>query len=223
MSFDRHQQVVEQRKLPGETANYASITYDGSRSCEGKPPVFLLRRASPGVIVTPSLAELFHANSDMILRYFRAHGAVDHADDLLQELWLKVERAPLIAEVSRAYLMKMAHNLVVDEARAATRRRARDHTWQGEGAGFLDVDPTPDAEQVVIFRDGLRRIEEVLRRLGPKTERIVRRHRIDGIPQKQLATEEGLSLSSVEKHLQKAYRAIALVQIELDGTGRQMR
>ncbi|WP_164913500.1 sigma-70 family RNA polymerase sigma factor [Sphingomonas sp. UV9] len=175
------------------------------------------------MIIAPSLTDLFHANRTMIMRYFRAHGAGDHADDLLQDLWLKIERAPPVAEVSRAYLMKMAHNLVVDESRSATRRRARDHTWQGERMGLLDVDPAPDAEEVVIFRDGLRRMEDALRRLGPVTERILRRHRIDGVRQQQLAIDEGLSLSSVEKHLQKAYRAIALIQIEFDGAGEHVR
>ena len=55
-------------------------------------------------------------------------------------------------------------------------------------------------------------MEDVLRRLGPKTERIIRRHRINGVPQRQLVLEEGLSLSSIEKHPQKAYRAIAAVK-----------
>ncbi|USU05591.1 RNA polymerase sigma factor [Sphingomonadaceae bacterium OTU29LAMAA1] len=163
------------------------------------------------------MIDLFHANRDMILRYMRAHGFADQADDLLQELWLKIGRTPPVAEVSRAYLMKMAHNLIIDEARAAKRRKERDHMWQDGETGLLEADPAPNAEQIAIVRDALRRAEEVLRQLGPKTERILRRHRIDGVSQKQIALDEALSLSSVEKHLQKAYRAIALMQIDLDG------
>ncbi|RYF20656.1 MAG: sigma-70 family RNA polymerase sigma factor [Oxalobacteraceae bacterium] len=166
--------------------------------------------------IDPSLMELFSTNQAMILRYLRAQGADEHAEDLLQELWIKVQRAPQVEHVSRAYLMKMAHNLVLDEARSATRRKQRDRVWHVDGPMAIDVDPAPDAEQSLISRESLKRMEDVLRQLGPRTEAIIRRHRIDGVPQRQLALEEGLSLSAVEKHLQKAYRAIAQAQIEFD-------
>ena len=165
-----------------------------------------------------SLAALFSTNRAMILRYFRAQGAGDHAEDLLQELWLKIQRAPSVSEVSRAYLMKMAHNLILDEARSAMRRKQRDRAWQTDGPAGVEIDPSPDAEQVLISRESLGRVEGALRLLGSRTETILRRHRIDGVAQKDLAREQGLSLSAIEKHLQKAYRSIALVQIEVDGS-----
>lgn len=167
------------------------------------------------VSIDPSLTDLFSTSRGMILRYLRAQGAYEHAEDLLQELWIRVQRAPQAGKVSRAYLMKMAHNLVLDEARSAIRRKQRDRVWQIDGPMAIDVDPSPDAEQGLISRESLKRVEDVLHQLGPRTEAIIRRHRIDGVPQKQLALEEKLSLSAVEKHLQKAYRAIAQVQIEL--------
>ena len=222
MPFDRHKKV-ERLNLPRRSATHTSIASDGRRPHGGRPLVYLVRQDLGDVTAAPNLIHLFHANRDMILRYIRAHGLADTAEDLLQELWLKVERAPPVVEVTRAYLMKMAHNLIIDEARAAKRQRARDHTWQDEGAGLLDADPAPNAEQVVMIRDALRRTEQVLRQLGPKTERILRRHRIDGVSQKQLAVEEGLSLSSVEKHLQKAYRALASMQIDMDSVEGQLR
>jgi RNA polymerase sigma-70 factor (ECF subfamily) len=48
----------------------------------------------------------------------------------------------------------------------------------------------------------------VLRSLGERTDYIFRRHRVEGIPQRDIAAELGISLSAVEKHLQRAYRAV---------------
>jgi RNA polymerase sigma factor (sigma-70 family) len=209
----------------GGAAPQSAITLDGFPGGDAQPLLRLVpSRRRGGAIVSgePALAELFFANQGMILRYFRAHGAADHAEDLLQELWLKIQRTSSVGQVSRAYLMKMAHNLLLDEERAVTRRRRRDRTWQVDGAGGFEVDPAPGAEQTLISRQSLLKMENVLRSLGPRTESILRRHRIDGVPQKELALAEGLSLSAIEKHLQKAYRAIAAAQIELDGSGEDL-
>ncbi|TCP30107.1 sigma-70 family RNA polymerase sigma factor [Sphingomonas sp. BK235] len=166
--------------------------------------------------VEAPLTKLFVDNRAMILRYLRALGGDDRADDLLQDLWLKVQRAPNVGQVSRAYLMKMPHNLALDDMRSNLRRGQRDRSWQVDGADGFEIDQSPNAEQILMSRESLRIMEELLRSLGPRTERIIRRHRIDDVSQKQLAAEEGLSLSAVEKHLQKAYRAIASAQVELD-------
>jgi DNA-directed RNA polymerase specialized sigma24 family protein len=49
--------------------------------------------------------------------------------------------------------------------------------------------------------------------------------RIDGTPQKEIAATLGLSLSAVEKHLQRAYRAILDIQhtTSADSEARQRR
>lgn len=40
--------------------------------------------------------------------------------------------------------------------------------------------------------------------------------RIDGTPQKDIALQLGISVSAVEKHLQRAYRAVLDIQHRLD-------
>ena len=42
------------------------------------------------------------------------------------------------------------------------------------------------------------------------------RYRIDGIPQREIAGEIGISLSAVEKHLQRAYRTVVETRERLD-------
>ena len=44
--------------------------------------------------------------------------------------------------------------------------------------------------------------------LGARTATIFRRHRIDGVQQRDIARELGVSLSTVEADLRRAYRAL---------------
>lgn len=157
--------------------------------------------------MTGALDEAFMGHRPALLRYFRARGASEEAEDLLQDLWFKISAAGTIeAGDPLAYLYRMAHNLMLDRRRASVRRRLREEHYQ-EGTG--EADETPDAEQVLLARERLRRVDQVLAALGPKTDYVFRRHRVDGVAQRDIAAELGVTLSAVEKHLQKAYRAVA--------------
>lgn len=163
--------------------------------------------------MTGALDEAFMGHRQALLRYFRARGASEDAEDLLQDLWFKMTAAgPIAVDDPLAYLYRMAHNLMLDRRRAAARRRVREDKYQ-DAVG--DIDETPDAEHVLIAREALRRIEAVLTGLGSKTDYVFRRHRVEGIAQRDIAAELGVTLSAVEKHLQKAYRAVAAAQSDL--------
>lgn len=188
-------------------------------------PVLRLVRTTTGdraMTCDDTLSSLFMANRAKIVRYLSLQGAGEDAEDLLQELWFRVESAAPV-EVSVSYLMRMAHNLVIDQARSARQRRRREEAWQVEGPGTgIDRDDAPDAERSLLSRERLQQVEQVLRSLGPRTEAILRRYRLDGVPQQSLATEFGISLSAVEKQLQKAYKAIARAQVEQEPSAGDM-
>ncbi len=154
-----------------------------------------------------------------LLRYLRARGAGEDAEDLLQELWLKIDATAEEGNVIEPlpYLYRMAHNLLVDRRRSDERRVARDQHYQGaidvEGTG---VDHAPNAERTLLARDNLRQMDVVLAALGARTDYIFRRHRVEGISQRQIAEELGITLSGVEKHLQKAYRAVLSARLQLE-------
>lgn len=156
-----------------------------------------------------TLGEAFMDQRPALLRFLRARGAGEDAEDMIQELWLKLEAASAVqADDALAYLYRMAHNLMLDRRRAAVRRRLREENYQGTGV----ADDTPDAEQALLARDRLRHVDRALAALGRRTDYIFRRHRVDGIPQRDIAAELGVTLSAVEKHLQKAYRALVSAQ-----------
>lgn len=153
------------------------------------------------------LEAVFLAHRNALLRFLRARGAGDDAEDLLQELWFRVAATPIgpIAEPV-GYLMRAANNLMLDRHRGAVRTMRRDLDW-AESAGSIDHE-VPTAEREMIGREALGRAEKVLASLGSRVDAIFRRYRLDEITIDQVAREFGVSRSTVEKDLQKAYRAL---------------
>lgn len=161
-----------------------------------------------------TLAQAFMANQAPLLRYLRARGAADDAEDCLQELWIRAEASSdqTVAD-PLAYLYRMAHNLMLDRHRTAHRRQNREQCYRRDiQDSDGEADDAPAAERVLIGRERLRQVDRVLAGLGRRTEYIFRRHRVDEIGQRDIAAELGITLSAIEKHLQKAYRAVAAAQ-----------
>ncbi len=161
------------------------------------------------------------ANRPALSRFLRARlrGEGD-PEDILQDLWIKldnVETGPISEPL--AYLYRMAENLVLDRRRSAIRRSNRDTEWtrgQIDGSIGMAIDGQPSAERILLARDHLNRVNAALDALPERTAFAFRSVRIDGAPQKDIAKDMGVSLSAVEKHLQRAYRAILDVQQRLD-------
>lgn len=153
-----------------------------------------------------------------LLRFLRARGAGDSAEDLLQELWIKAAAGASgpIAE-PLAYLYRAANNLMLDRRRSELRAARRDQDWtDSTGGAEIGISDAPSGERALIARETLEQAEAALKALGDRTELIFRRFRVEGVSQRQIADELGISLSAIEKHLQKAYRALVEVRRRLD-------
>lgn len=149
-----------------------------------------------------------------LLRFLKARGAGDEAEDLLQELWQRAGAAssqPIADPVS--YLFRAAENLMRDLRRSTVSREKRQFEWQDIRSS---ADEEPLGERVLIARARLRAVEERLEELGPRVALVFRRYRIEGVSQSAIAQDLGISLSSVEKDLQKAYRAVAELKERFD-------
>jgi RNA polymerase sigma factor (sigma-70 family) len=141
-------------------------------------------------------------------------------EDLLQDLYVKltsIRTGPI--SNPRAYLYQMANNLLHDHRRGRQRQQARDDQWTRNRVGpDLEKDAAPSPEESAIARDQLERVNEVLASMPDRTTQILKMYRLDGLSQKAIANSLGLSLSAVEKHLQRAYRKLQHLRGELDGT-----
>lgn len=149
-----------------------------------------------------------------LLRFLAARGAGDEAEDLLQDLWQRVAAAatqPIADPLS--YLFRAAENLMRDRRRSSVSRERRQQDWHDSRDGSEEQ---PQGERVLIARERLREAEALLAGLDPRVHHVFRRYRLDGASQPVIARELGISLSSVEKDLQKAYRALAELKAKFD-------
>jgi RNA polymerase sigma-70 factor (ECF subfamily) len=168
-------------------------------------------------MTTSGLEAVLMENRAALLRFLRARGAGEGAEDLLQEMWIKASaRASGPIADPLAYLYRAANNLLLDRRRAEMRAQRRDQDWHELGSGTLGVSETPSGERVLIAREQLAEADEALKALGARTEYVFRRFRVEGASQRAVADELGISLSAVEKHLQKAYRALIELRRRFD-------
>lgn len=149
-----------------------------------------------------------------LLRFLAARGAGDDAEDVLHDLWQRVAGAsgPPVAEPI-AYLFRAAENLMRDRRRSAVSRGRRQMEWH-ETSTTLEEEPV--GERMLIARERVKQAEAVLVGLGARADRVFRLYRLEGKGQAEIARDLGVSLSSVEKDLQKAYRALAELKGQFD-------
>jgi RNA polymerase sigma-70 factor (ECF subfamily) len=150
-------------------------------------------------------------NRPMLIRFLAARRVDrDDAEDLLQDLFLKLESRPVGPVLqSRAYLYRVLNNQLTDHRRSAARRARREADWVSAQSGASpDLDDRPSPDRALIARERLQAVSSALAALPERTLTIFRKYRLDGVGQRQIAAELGISGSAVEKHLRKAYRLV---------------
>lgn len=166
------------------------------------------------------LTQLLGDMRSELLRFMLVRGCNPaEVEDLLQDLYVKltsVRSGPV--SNPRAYLYEMANNLLHDHRRGQRRQQARDDHWTRNRIGpNLEKDAGPSPEESAIARDELARVNAVIALMPDRTAQILKMYRLDGVSQKDIAISLDLSLSAVEKHLQRAYRKLLQLREELDG------
>jgi RNA polymerase sigma factor (sigma-70 family) len=157
--------------------------------------------------VSAGLKAVFLAERRMLLRLLTARlRDAEAAEDVLQDIWLKLESAGSgpVADPA-AYLYRMANNLAFDRRRSEVRRQSREGAWL-ELRGDEEAGVAQD--RALLAREQLFAMQQAIAALPERTAAIFRRYRFDEVPRKDIAIEYGISVSAVEKHLQRAYRII---------------
>jgi RNA polymerase sigma-70 factor (ECF subfamily) len=149
---------------------------------------------------------------DLLVRYFtRVANDAGLAEDIVQDLYLKIDAMEAdgrAIEDATAFLFRMAHNIHRNHIRTLDNGRRRDTAWQSlhrEG-GEDAADDAPSAEDALSSRQQMAEFSRALDELPERTRAIFRLHKLDGLPQAQVASRLGISLSSVEKHLGTALK-----------------
>ncbi len=138
------------------------------------------------------------------------------AEDIIQSLSERLIRGPVECELvnPRAYVFRAAANAAVDHVRASSKRLA----YESEAAILEKTNPA-HPEREVLGLEALREVEVALQDLPALSRRMFLLHRVEGVPQKEIAARFGVSLSTVEKRIAKAAAHCHSRLVEMGFTG----
>lgn len=143
-----------------------------------------------------SVAETIRRIRSALLR--RGNSAAD-ADDLIQDAFLRLEiyKATRTVEHPDRFLVRTALNLSVD----AARRRGRSPFVDLDLENLQIADNAPRADEVLIARQRLKRLEAGFAALDGKTRSMLLAQKLEGLTMADLARRHGVSVSAVEKRV----------------------
>lgn len=168
--------------------------------------------------MSQGIQQIFEEHRAELLRYLRAHGAGDDAEDLLQELWLKVVATPAGPMAApRNYLFRAATNLMIDRRRSEVQAQRRNVDWAEATDRLADAPSTaPGAERTIDSQRRLQMVRAELAKLPARTQAIFRDHRLGNRTQREIAASMGVSVSTVESDLRTVYRLLDEIRRRLD-------
>lgn len=171
---------------------------------------------SPQMRQSSGLALVLDEQRGPLLQFLAARcGSADEAQDLLQELWIKVNGHPTgpIAN-PRAYLFRMANNLVLDNVRGRQRAMRREHAWiETQNGGIVQppedrADPSEPADEAIAHKQEAELLRTAIAGLPEGAGRALHLYRFEGLGQSEIAIVMGISRSGVEKHLALAMKRL---------------
>jgi RNA polymerase sigma-70 factor (ECF subfamily) len=143
--------------------------------------------------------ELFRRWERRAYGFFLARtGSPERAEDLYQELFLRIHRARDVYDPARPFppwLFQIAHRLLVDDRRRAFRSHevaVEDRETRGEGPG--SDDRVADREQAA----------RLLAQFSPEERYVVLAAKVEGVGYAELAAELGKSVAAVKKLASRA-------------------
>jgi RNA polymerase sigma-70 factor (ECF subfamily) len=176
------------------------------------PGVDLIRRIRRGD--EAALADLIAKNSPVLRLHLARYVAPADADDLLQELWLRVwERAGQWDGRGRplAWLLAIATNLALNHLRSPRNVVPLD-ALPDEGVpdvATLGCDAiVPGPEEQALWRERLGQVQEAMAQLPPDKQEALRLVRIQGYKLGEAAHLLGIPLGTLKSRLHHAHRLL---------------
>jgi RNA polymerase sigma factor (sigma-70 family) len=130
------------------------------------------------------------------------------AEDLTQEVFVRLARQSQQPDAVQAYVFVTAANLLKDRARLQISHRVQAHRSLSDipdDANFASaLVEDRDPERVLAGKDTLREFVSALGALSERTRDIFILSRIEHMHQRDIAKLFGISVSAVEKHMIKA-------------------
>jgi len=178
----------------------------------GDPGVDLIRRIRGGD--EAALKDLIAGNSLVLRAHLARYVPPADADDLLQELWLRVwERAGQWDGRGRplAWLLAIATNLALNHLRSRRETVPLEAFPEEEvpDVATLGCDAiVPGPEEQVAWREQLGRVQEAMAQLPPDKQEALRLVRVQGYKLEEAARLLGIPLGTLKSRLHHAHRQL---------------
>jgi RNA polymerase sigma-70 factor (ECF subfamily) len=155
------------------------------------------------------ITEIFLKLRDPVYRYVvRIVGSADEAEDLVQEAFYRLFddlRRGCHVQDARFWVFRVAHNLAIDHCR---HRRFSGTAVRQDGAGTYErEDPGPSAEQDLLERERIDRLEAALTRLSPQEHQCLQL-RSQGLRYREIGELLGIRIPTVQTLLGRAIRKL---------------
>lgn len=163
---------------------------------------------APGIhgstMTQSDLVQLFQPHAHDLERFLtRRLGCPQTAADLLQETLLRLVQlgAPQSIDNPRAFLFRVAGNLVIDHQR----RQQRETVHRGEETAAAEIpDPCPSIETVLFSRQPVEVLKQAIAELPPKCRQVFILHKFKHLSYAEVGARLGIAQSTVVKHMIKA-------------------
>ncbi|SNS67086.1 MULTISPECIES: RNA polymerase sigma factor [unclassified Azospirillum] len=152
-------------------------------------------------------AQILPHERDVRLWLQRRLVAEGDVEDIVQECYCQFAQLSEFSHIAepRAYFFTTARHLAFRQLRraAVVRMEAISDTIRDE---LQNDQPSP--EQAAVAREELGRVEEALKTLSARARRIFIMRRVDGLSQKEIARQLGVSEMVVENEASRSLRAV---------------
>ena len=128
------------------------------------------------------------------------------AEDLTQEVFVRLVRTQTQLQSADAYVFQIAANLLRDKARAD--RVRHDYAEAKSLEDYLGID-TLDPYIIAADRQELAKLSDLMTKLPEKTRRIFMLYRVEHIDKHSIAESFGVSIRMVEIHVKRALTLLA--------------
>lgn len=156
----------------------------------------------------PNIGAWMTAYGPGLRRYFRRRVPDADVDDLVQEVFLRLQSARLSTAIDNVegYLFATAHNVLVSRYREQSARAALLHDEWIEGRETADpLSP----ERIAIGQEEYRRVVIAIRNLPPRTREAFELHRFENLTYQAIAQRMGIGRESVKDLMHRALVRIA--------------
>jgi RNA polymerase sigma-70 factor (ECF subfamily) len=126
-------------------------------------------------------------------------------DDIIQESYTILAELPNVDSIHypRAYLFQVARSVITRHVR---RTRVVPIHAVDDLEGFDPPDDAASPEQITIDRDEVRQLAHAIAAMPLKTREAFILRRVEGLPQRAIAAQMGISENTVETHISRGIR-----------------